>query len=109
MAFTAYDNEQEVTLTPQIGEVTFNRFYWGEQPDGSVGFGRPNITSTHYCSEEELGLVNSTKPGLGKMFPTVKSQKGLVTFFKKKFLCIDPADAYIFGDFNSDEASLLNI
>lgn len=30
VALTAYDNEKEIILKPQIGELRFNRFHWGE-------------------------------------------------------------------------------
>ena len=84
----------------------FNRYYWGEDADGNYSAGFENITSTHYCSSEELGFVEGRQ---GNFFPMIESQKNLAMAYQKKMLCIDPTEAYLKGDYNSDSASLLNI
>ena len=86
-------------LTPQIGSLRFNRYYWGEDADGNYISGFENITSTHYCSTEELGFAEGHK---GNFFPLIESQKKLAMAYQKKLLCIDPNDAYLKGDYNSD-------
>lgn len=34
VAFTSYDNDQDPIDDPTIGEVVFNHYKWGQNPDG---------------------------------------------------------------------------
>lgn len=56
--FTAYDNEEEPILTPEYGELTFEYTSWGQEEDGTF-YERFENLATHYCTEEELGLLGS--------------------------------------------------
>ena len=55
VAFTAYDSNQERILDPTIGEIVFNHYEWGPQPDGSYLSERRRVQH-HACTREELGL-----------------------------------------------------
>jgi hypothetical protein len=57
------------------------------------------------CSQEELGLEGDKS----NFFPVVKNNKLDRDTYNKKLLCIDPQDMRINGDFNSDEARMLQI
>ena len=39
-AFTAYDSNPEPILDETYGQLVFNHYYWGMQPDGNYGAGR---------------------------------------------------------------------
>ena len=45
VAFTAYDNEEEIILDKTIGELAFFAYEWGENSDGSVFVKREWIPS----------------------------------------------------------------
>ena len=45
VAFTAYDNEREWILDPSYGELVFNHFSWGPNPDGSYFTNRERLES----------------------------------------------------------------
>ena len=54
---TAYDNNPEPTLTPEYGQLVFKYGEWGQNPDGSFFSNRTEL-ATHYCTDEELGLLS---------------------------------------------------
>ena len=54
-AFTSYDSEREWILEPEYGELVFNSFTWGPNPDGSYFTERKKLDS-HICTRDELGL-----------------------------------------------------
>ena len=43
--FTAYDSNQEPILEPEYGEIIFNHYTWGPQPDGGFKSERKRIPS----------------------------------------------------------------
>lgn len=45
----------------------------------------------------------------GNFLPTIEADKGFAKTYLKKFECIDPEDTYIYGEYNSDRASLMDI
>ena len=53
--FTAYDEEREIILTPDIGELEIRYSSWGEEEDGSF-YWKQYKYPLHSCTEEELGL-----------------------------------------------------
>ena len=50
VAFTAYDNDPEPIEDPTIGELVFNHYTWGPQPDGSYFSERARIKNQHTCT-----------------------------------------------------------
>ena len=52
---------------------------------------------THNCSDEELGLTNSPNSMTYPLIATATS----VSFYKKKFKCINKENLTMYGDFNS--------
>ena len=58
------------------------------------------------CSREELGLDGSTN---STFLPIHPGSYGNIDLYRKKFLCVDPEDMYIFGNFESYKARLMNV
>ena len=81
-------------------------YFWGPQEDGSYATGRRKIKSQHKCTSDELGVGDEEK---SKFMPTLESEVTLTKTYQKKFHCIGEEDMYVFGEFNSNQASLLNI
>ena len=54
-ALTSYSDSEPIFDDPTIGEVIFNHYKWGQNPDGSLFADRFKIP-THYCTRQELGL-----------------------------------------------------
>ena len=75
VAFTGYDSDTEQFDDPTIGQVVFNHYKWGENPDGSYSSGRYPIKS-HTCTPAELGLEGD--PALSKFLPINEKFKGTV-------------------------------
>ena len=105
VGFTAYDSVEEPILDKSIGELTFNAYEWGIGDDGKY-FVRYVPLPSHTCTEEELSLVN----GPNTTFLPINSESMIeVTTYRKKMLCIDPEEMYIYGDYSSSKARLLDI
>ena len=49
VAFSAYDSETEPIDDPTVGELIFNHYKWGANPDGSIFAGRYKLKS-HRCT-----------------------------------------------------------
>ena len=60
---------------------------------------------THTCTKEELGLEGRNSAFL----PITENAKPSVEIHQKKFLCVDPKEMRMYGDYNSDKARLINI
>ena len=60
VAFTGHDNEQEYTLSPEIGELIFQTNEWNLDESGQIQVRMKNLT-THICTPEELGLTESKR------------------------------------------------
>ena len=75
VAFTGYDSDTEMFDDPTIGQVVFNHYQWGENPDGSYSSGRFPINS-HTCSSVELGLEGN--PAESKFLPINENFKSTV-------------------------------
>ena len=99
VAFTAYDNEQEWILDPTYGELVFNTYYWGEQSDGVYRAGRDPMKTMHRCTREELGLTDDKDASQFNEYE--ETGLGFISFYWKKFLCIDAEETRVSGDFNS--------
>ena len=82
----------------------FEHYEWGADEDGAF-YVRHNKLPSHTCTREELGLEGDSATFL----PLKSSQEAEISFYQKKFLCMDPADINIYGDFNSAKARLLKV
>ena len=94
-ALTAYDDNTEIIEDKRYGEIYFEHYGWGN--DGDSGSKAVKLEQ-HYCSDEELGLTESPD---SLIFPIQEQALSTVTFYKKKFKCIDEDDLVIWGDYNS--------
>ena len=106
VAFTAYDSNPEPILDPTYGELVFNHFMWGPQPDGSYTTERRRIKK-HTCSREELGLDGD--PDKAVFLPIYEDSRDEVDFYSKKFECVDKEDLILYGDYSSYKASQFNV
>ena len=115
-AFTGYDGNSEPILEPEYGEIVFNHYIWGPQPDGSYTSERKRIQS-HTCTSEELGLADDDDDGdhdqrkrKNPLFlPVYPSSYDEVKFYSKKMQCASREDYMIYGDFNSYKGSQFNV
>lgn len=80
--FTAYDSNPEPIDDPRYGELVFNHYYWGKQPDGTYGAGRRPFEYRN-CTDEELGF----KEGKAKFFPIYSESYETVDFYHRKLKC----------------------
>jgi len=97
-AFTAYDSEDKWILTKDYGELYMNAFAWGPRPDGSFFTERRRLDD-HICSLEELSFGGD--PENHRFFPVHSASAGIVKFYQKKFLCLEPDELFIYGDYNT--------
>ena len=91
MGFTNYDGETEPILDPSIGELEFWRVQWSSTEANDVKI------PSHECSEEELGLIESSP----KYMRPRQDSYDFVKLYRKKFRCLDEKDRYISGNFNT--------
>ena len=103
MAFTAYDDVEEPILDPSYGKIVFNSYSWGQSEETQSG--RIRIES-HACTREELGLDDEKS---GKFYPIRESIRNRVELYWQKFMCINEADMFIHGSYNSKTARPMNI
>ena len=103
VALTRYDSDLEPFDDPTVGQVVFNHYKWGTNPDGQNFAGRYPIPS-HACTREELGLDGDKSKA--RFYPHTDSD---VELYHKKFLCIDKEDIEVRGNWNSHKAQLLNV
>ena len=99
MAFTDYDDETEPILDPSIGELEFIRVKWSK-----TEYSYTTIPS-HYCSEQELGLLGSSP----KYMRPRQDSVDFVKLYSKKFRCIDEKDRHMSGNFNTVNTSHIRV
>ena len=91
-------------MDPSFGELYFSSVEWGLDDKGSFFISRTKL-ETHICSAEELGLVN----GNSKFMPVHNSSHYHVETYQKKFLCMKPEDAYIYGNYDTEVGRLIRV
>jgi len=101
VAFTAYDSNPNWILEPKYGEIFFNGFAWGPRPDGTYFTERKRLND-HICTLEELSFEGDPKNH--RFFPVHEASAGIVKFYQPKFICLEPEDLYIYGDYNTAKA-----
>ena len=42
-------------------------------------------------------------------YPVIDANAAMLEHLSRKFICADEEDLYLFGDYNSDKASLFNV
>ena len=104
VALTRYDSVVEPFDDPTVGQVVFNHYKWGPNPDpGEAPFSGRYQLKSHYCTREELGLDDDkSKAGF---YPYSNNN---VEFYHRKFLCVDKEDIEVYGDWNTNKAQFLN-
>jgi len=105
-AFTAYDSETEYILTKDYGELFMNGYAWGPTEDGGFFTERKRLND-HICTLEELSYGGDPKNH--RFFPVHAASEGIVKFYQKKFLCLEPEDLLVYGDYNTGKARQHNV
>ena len=105
VAFSAYDSNQEIILDPSYGELRFRAYTWGRDPVTGESFLRHDPIPTHPCTREELGLEG--EEAQSRFFPIVQDSLGDLSYYSKKFICVDQESLKVYGDFSSRKASLM--
>ena len=101
VAFTAYDGERDWILDPSYGSLIFNSYSWGANEDGTFFTERKKLNS-HLCTDYEFGLNNAANDGEGaKFLPPDYTSAGYIELYKKKFICLNEEDIFIYGDFTT--------
>lgn len=106
-AFTAYDSNPEWILDKKYGEIFFNHFSWGYDKEKEAYFTVRQRLTDRICSREDLGLEGD--PANHFFYPLHAASAGIVSFYQKKFLCLEPDDLFIYGDYNTAEARQFNV
>lgn len=106
VAFTAYDSNPEPILDKAIGELVFEHYTWGTDEDGKY-YTSMNRIPSHTCTRQELGLEEGSEKST--FLPIKPSHKTDVSFYQRKFMCIDPDEYKINGDYNSASARLMKV
>ena len=79
---------------------------WGIDEVTGEDFWRVTPLKTHICTAEELGL--DEKSDIRPIFMPINDYYiSDLNKYKEKMTCIDSADMYIHGDYNSDEARMI--
>ena len=106
VALTAFDAEEGWILEKKYGELVIAEYSWGTDENNDYFVSRSRL-DTAVCTPEQLGL---TEDKSGQEFhPMHQNAKKYVGYYQKKFLCAKKEEMHINGDFNSDEARLINI
>ena len=80
---------------------------WGYKEDGVAYWRQTPLNSTHVCTREELGLEDDRSNA--RFMPLDKRAQTYVDFYRKKFICLEPHQLFLFGDFASPTARQLNV
>ena len=72
----------------------FQLSYWEALESGELVYRFTDVDS-HPCSEEELGLTGDNS----KFYPLHETSLTWVQMYRKKFLCADPGQIEIHGNF----------
>ena len=107
VAFTAYDNDSNWILNRKYGELYFSAYSWGQYKNGTY-FNKNERIQSSVCTREQLGLVED-QLHKGEFLPLHDTSYDFLNSYQKKFLCTKKEDLYIFGDFDSAQARLINI
>ena len=92
---------RESILDPSIGTLVLQHAEWGIDEKGDTFSSTTNLKS-HTCTDEELGLKDNNDES--RFMPIHQTSIGYVKLYKKKFVCLEPADLELYGNFNSANA-----
>ena len=107
VALTAYDEELEWILDSKYGQLVFQEYGWGTKDDGSYEVLGARLASA-VCTPEQLGLAEGGKED-AEFLPLHENYYNVVAKYRKKFLCSRKEDMFIYGDYNSERARLIEI
>ena len=60
VAFTAFDDEKEYILKPEIGKIVYRQYTWGFEAEDHYKLTQDYLP-THVCTKEELGIDQQTE------------------------------------------------
>lgn len=80
MAFTAYDTEKSYILDETYGELIFNSYAWGPNPDGTYFTARTPLKS-HVCQRDELNL-DQDNPDKARFYEQYGNDKNSVNLYQ---------------------------
>ena len=86
-------------LDPSIARFIFRRYEWGYDSDGELYKNIFEIES-HVCTREELGLSQGKTKS--KFMPIHEKSRLTLYQYAEKFLCVEPEELTISGEYNSD-------
>ena len=101
VGFSGYDSQTEWALDKSYGDLVFNSYSWGNDENGNP-FSKREPLDTHICSRENLGLEGPTENA--QFFEPHPGSRAFIELYQKKFLCADPKQMFIQGDFNTNKA-----
>ena len=104
VAFTAFDDEKENILRPEIGRIVYRQYKWGFEANDRYKLTQDYLP-THTCTKQELGIDQQSE----NSFYPLKDEGYFQTMkgYQKKFVCIDKEQLYLKGDFDSEKARLI--
>jgi len=92
-------------LDPSFGEIKVKTSSWGYLDDGDEYIYEEKYLELHLCTKQELGLEGENSIFL----PIKESSAEELELMTGKMLCLAEEDAYVYGNFNSDNARMLYI
>ena len=105
------DDPEEPVLDKEYGRIAFYREAYGFVNNNTVDYEYVDLPA-HQCTREELNLDKWTE-NIGNeenvFFHTAKRYQTDLNLHQKKFMCIEPEDMRMQGDYNSETASLIHI
>ena len=111
VAFTEWgdlENNPEPILDKSFGRIAFYRETYGFDANETLIYKYEELPS-HYCTREELNLDKSTEKQENVFFPIASRYEKDMKEQNKKFMCLEPEDTRLQGDFSTNSASLIFI
>ena len=91
-------------LDPSFGEIKVKTSTWGYDDDDEYIY-EEKYLDLHLCTKQELGLEGESSI----FMPIKESSAEELELMAGKMLCLAEEDAYVYGNFNSDNARMLYI
>jgi len=102
VAFTSYSKQVTYELPRQYGELFINSYSWGFDETTREPFTNRVRLDQHRCTNDELAL--GTDDSGARFYPIHASSKETIRLYRQKFICTDPKEMEVYGDFNSAKA-----
>ena len=102
VAFTSFSDITTYELPREYGELVINSYSWGQDMATGKFWTKRTKLDDHICTFDELAL-GTDKSG-AKFYPPHPSNKSFIASYQKKFICIEPEEVSIYGDFSTAKA-----